>query len=313
MDETFVDSNKFEETNTENQENANQEITKRKGRIILRNLTKEQKNTVLTGGIGALAGFAGGAAALFALTHADAFGANAQPVTPVVEPEIVDPLLEDTTNNPVVDSGTETVVVYTEAPFATTVNDSMSFDEAFAAARDEVGGGGIFEWHGNTYGTYYASEWNAMSDADKDQYWSSVHEATSEIADDPIADPDNPIENPITPIVIDESDYIETLDIDGDGSVDLALVDYDGNDMPDVVIDLDGDGKMDELWIDIDPETGAPTEDSIVIDLNNNDPGEVFTTGDDGIASNSGIDVYDDSDLNPDIPIDNNEDMSNYI
>lgn len=50
---------------------------------------------------------------------------------------------------------------------ASGVNDEMSFSEAFAAARSEVGAGGAFEWRGNVYGTYYAEEWNSMSPAEK--------------------------------------------------------------------------------------------------------------------------------------------------
>lgn len=53
---------------------------------------------------------------------------------------------------------------------ATGVNDDMSFDEAFAAARAEVGAGGAFEWHGKVYGTYYATEWDSMSAAEKHDY-----------------------------------------------------------------------------------------------------------------------------------------------
>lgn len=50
---------------------------------------------------------------------------------------------------------------------ATTVTDSMSFSQAFAAARAEVGAGGAFEWHGNVYSTYYVNEWNSMSRAEQ--------------------------------------------------------------------------------------------------------------------------------------------------
>lgn len=50
---------------------------------------------------------------------------------------------------------------------ATAVKDDMSFAQAFAAARAEVGAGGAFEWHGNVYSTYYANEWNAMSKAEQ--------------------------------------------------------------------------------------------------------------------------------------------------
>lgn len=53
---------------------------------------------------------------------------------------------------------------------ATGVNDNMSFNEAFAAARSEVGAGGCFVWHGNVYGTYYANEWNAMTPEQHDEF-----------------------------------------------------------------------------------------------------------------------------------------------
>ena len=49
-------------------------------------------------------------------------------------------------------------------------NDHLSFDEAFAAARAEVGGNGVFKWHGGYYGTYHAEEWDALSDEFKQQF-----------------------------------------------------------------------------------------------------------------------------------------------
>lgn len=60
------------------------------------------------------------------------------------------------------------------------VNDSMSFSEAFAAARQEVGPGGCFEWHGQVYGTYTGNEWNSMSAEEKQAYenhfnWNKFH------------------------------------------------------------------------------------------------------------------------------------------
>lgn len=53
---------------------------------------------------------------------------------------------------------------------ATGVTDEMSFSEAFASARAELGAGGYFVWHGNVYGTYYAGEWNNMSEAEQNQF-----------------------------------------------------------------------------------------------------------------------------------------------
>ena len=60
---------------------------------------------------------------------------------------------------------------------AESVNDDMSFGEAFAAAREEVGPGGVFEWHGNLYNTYSAAEWEAMSDEDRQEFANSVYNA----------------------------------------------------------------------------------------------------------------------------------------
>ena len=50
------------------------------------------------------------------------------------------------------------------------VSDDMSFSEAFAAARAEVGPGGVFVWHGGVYGTYYETEWNAMSPSERAEF-----------------------------------------------------------------------------------------------------------------------------------------------
>ena len=61
------------------------------------------------------------------------------------------------------------------AQMATKVTDSMSFSEAFDVARGEVGAGGVFEWHGNLYGTYTADEWNNMDGAARDEYAESIH------------------------------------------------------------------------------------------------------------------------------------------
>lgn len=46
---------------------------------------------------------------------------------------------------------------------ATSPDDSMSFADAFASARREVGAGGVFEWRGGVYGTYYKEEWNRFT------------------------------------------------------------------------------------------------------------------------------------------------------
>jgi len=54
------------------------------------------------------------------------------------------------------------------------VSDSVSFGEAFASARAQVGPGGVFHWHGGIYNTYTKEEWDAMSAADKDAFAQAV-------------------------------------------------------------------------------------------------------------------------------------------
>jgi hypothetical protein len=70
------------------------------------------------------------------------------------------------------------VPIYGNAPVAY-VSNSMSFDQAFAAARAEVGPGGVFAWHGGIYGTYYETEWDSMSDEQKFEFAQSVRPVVS--------------------------------------------------------------------------------------------------------------------------------------
>ena len=55
---------------------------------------------------------------------------------------------------------------------AHSVNDDMSFSEAFAAARNEVGPGGGFVWHGHVYGTYRGDdpEWIEMTPEERAEH-----------------------------------------------------------------------------------------------------------------------------------------------
>lgn len=66
------------------------------------------------------------------------------------------------------------IVLYDEAPVAYNVNDSMSFNDAFAVARAEVGPGGIFHYHGQIYNTYTQEEYLNMSSSQKQEFIASV-------------------------------------------------------------------------------------------------------------------------------------------
>jgi len=77
---------------------------------------------------------------------------NTAKVTPAVE-------------NEVVDAPVETPVLNEAA-----ISDEMSFEEAFAEARAQVGPGGIFQWHGVIFSTYTADEWEAMTEEEHENY-----------------------------------------------------------------------------------------------------------------------------------------------
>ncbi|MCF0186634.1 MAG: hypothetical protein HUJ98_09145, partial [Bacteroidaceae bacterium] len=139
------------------------------------------------------------------------------------------------------------------------VSDTMSFNEAFAAARQEVGPGGVFEWHGSVYGTYYASEWNAMSEEQHNEWHSSVdYQAVHE--DNLAYHQDNGnISNEgfeSTDVSAPEVEIINagSIEIDENQTIDVALdsngvfyidVDQDGN-IDAIAADLDGDGELDD-------------------------------------------------------------------
>lgn len=80
-------------------------------------------------------------------------------------------LVEDGEEGATADSVTDATV--TEVHQAT-VDQNLSFGEAFASARAEVGPGGVFLWHGQLYNTYTAEEWHSMSNAQRDEFADDV-------------------------------------------------------------------------------------------------------------------------------------------
>lgn len=154
-------------------------------------------------------------------------------------------------------------------PVAYGVDDSMSFSEAFAAARAEVGPGGVFTWHGNVYGTYYESEWNNMSEAEKNEYADAVrhtdydapaHAGSGTVHPQEVSHEDGEIHVlgsetveaedgqviHVTSIEVN-GHYGEIYDYDNDGKPDAALIDTDDDGRADIaLVDENGDGIIDQ-------------------------------------------------------------------
>lgn len=64
------------------------------------------------------------------------------------------------------------------------VNQGLSFSEAFAQARAEVGPGGVFRWHGGVYCTYTKDEWEAMSPEEQHRFSQNAMSAAGNAGED---------------------------------------------------------------------------------------------------------------------------------
>lgn len=150
---------------------------------------------------------------------------------------------------------------YDNAPVAH-VSDSQSFAQAFADARQQVGPGGIFEWHGQVYGTYYANEWNSMSQEQRNDYWASVdtHAAHDEDWNPHHQQQQNVVQHEPEQSNLmasneehldhDPSPHVEVGEIVSEGNLTVAEVSIDGADL--LMADTDGDGVIDTVGADID-------------------------------------------------------------
>ena len=163
------------------------------------------------------------------------------------------------------------------------VSDDMSFSDAFAAARSEVGPGGVFIWHGNVYGTYYASEWNNMSDAEKHEYANAVRHTDYDTS---VAEASH--ESHYHETSYDEGDIHvlgqETVETEDGDLIQVARVEIDGH--YGEIYDVNNDGQPDMALIDTNDD-GYP--DIVMMDENENgtvDPEEVYHLSDEGIIPN---------------------------
>lgn len=177
------------------------------------------------------------------------------------------------------------------------VSDDLSFGEAFAQARAEVGPGGVFHWHGGIYNTYTADEWSNMTVEQKHDFAQQVQPeirpeeiptptdahpdvavkpATEAIPEQPAQDDDVQVVSQTNETPDDDSDvhivgYGEVqghtavaLDLDNDGDADVAIIDVDdsgGISAPDVVVDTQGNAAtVGEIQGQPDPSQMASME-----------------------------------------------------
>lgn len=176
-----------------------------------------------------------------------------------------------------------TDTVATDVKVATSVTDEMTFAEAFAAARQEVGAGGAFEWRGTVYGTYYANEWDAMSSQEQAQFSASAIDSATQNdaqhATTPAAAEDN---NVHTASHTSASDPSATAEPTASAEADVQVVDVmtqneDGTLVTYTQAYVNGDAV---IFAEVD---GDDIVDVMITDANNNnelDQEDVFDISD---------------------------------
>ena len=145
-----------------------------------------------------------------------------------------------------------------QVPVATSVDDSMSFDEAFAAARAETGPGGAFEWHGQIYGTYTADEWSGMTAAEKAEYgdhfnWNRIDHSSSHVAQYSAPASDDDIEVVSVDHSAPQNDPTHDIEVigvvhDADTGANVAGMIVDGQEV--ALVDVNGDMEFDYMAAD---------------------------------------------------------------
>jgi hypothetical protein len=139
------------------------------------------------------------------------------------------------------------------------VTEDMSFEQAFEAARHEVGMGGVFGWHGHWYNTFEKDEWGSLSLEQRQEYTEMItgEKLPVRVYHQPVADNQTVTNNqtvteeqPSEPTAIEGSLNglrVIGLDYNHDGVIDVLVMDSaDGHIYK--VIDATGDDGLDTVY-----------------------------------------------------------------
>lgn len=173
---------------------------------------------------------------------------------------------------------TDTNETAAEIQVADSVSDDMTFSEAFAAARNEVGPGGAFVWHGHVYGTYRGDdpEWQEMSAEDRAEHSQAI---IAQVHPTPYTPTENepeivPVQEEVeTPVPVQEE-----TDENPNDSVDVHIVDIIQGQAEDGTIVTAGVGHVDGHYAEFVDTDGDGEVDTVLLDSNDNqvlDEGEV--------------------------------------
>lgn len=158
------------------------------------------------------------------------------------------------------------------------LHNELSFGEAFAQARAEVGPGGVFIWHGGIYNTFTVEEWNAMT---REQKINFAHQVNPEYQAHEIPLPTDAHPEVVVHVVvagtpeqhsnsIDVSIVEKQISHNFDMGEDVHIVGY-ANAAGHLVVGYDttGDGQADVAIIDVD-NNFRPSDNDVIMDNQGN-------------------------------------------
>lgn len=160
------------------------------------------------------------------------------------------------------------------ADVCTTNLDQLPFGKAFAAARSEIGAGGVFIWHGRPFNTFFKEEWANMSQAEKTDFNTSVANLNAEIKD--VVDQNGYQAFSGAQSVIDANDYpnpdkddvntntinnppVNNLDDSSSSDPSHVPYDMDGDGYFETIVFLDANGNIETIAIDTDGSGSTET------------------------------------------------------
>lgn len=289
-EETIIENNaqmneetRFDSMSTENVNEAFEEVTS-----LEQGLAEKQKSstpwaTITLGGISAVllgAGLAFGGSA-FAKRNNDTTTEETKPEEGTEQPT-EEPI---TTTEPSTEQTTEhSQALHQNYNFAGTspvasIDTGLSFDDAFAMARTEVGPGGVFCWNGGVYSTFTTEEWNGMTEAEQAAFAKSVPvvvpaseitrlpdnsspeievevptEEEGEVVAETSTEDESHVSDLVDATINEEFDVIDNAEIVAVGTEDGHLK---------VSYDVNGDGETDFSIIDVDHSISITNEDII--------------------------------------------------
>lgn len=203
---------------------------------------------------------------------------------PPVQETVTNQTYSTTQTTGTVPSEHDAIVATDEGLRVAQVDDSLSFSQAFAEARSQVGAGGVFEWNGKVYSTYYAEEWDGMSASERSEWQARVDYGDVIDASEPSANAtspasqkdnlmaeaemapdstyiDNSAEQQATAQVADDNEvHVVGVAVQNNGQGGVAtLAGLQSGDEMAILVDVDTDGTIDLLVSDAnaDGQLGA--------------------------------------------------------